>query len=167
MENRDDDDPLGLRIYQKQRWLGMSETLRRLVHHHFLLECVYNECNEEYPFAGRLDVLKQYQALFGHIAVVSTMAQSPVPDCGGVLKGIYMLLSRLEKVERECDEVNQARIQLSKVLQKRFFGRYDKPKDLFTEAIMFLNPSFRTFKAMEKALRIFWKNVPDVEEKIL
>lgn len=31
---------------------------------------------------------------------------------------------------------------------------------------MFLNPSFKNLKAMEKALRIFWKHSPDVEQKI-
>lgn len=41
-ENRDPDDPLGLKIYQKQRWLGLSDTLMRLCHHHNILKSVFN-----------------------------------------------------------------------------------------------------------------------------
>ena len=174
MENKEDKDPLGLRLYQNQRWLGLADTLRRLIHHHHLLEAIFNESDNEYPFTGRLDLLKQYHTLFGHVSFVSTIAQDPTPDCGGVLKAIYMLLSKLENSsastksnELEYEEVRHARIKLSQGLQKRFFTRYDQPKDLVTEAVMFLNPSFKNYKAMEKALHIYWKNVPDVEAKIV
>ena len=110
IENRDPSDPLGLKIYQKQLWLGLSDTLKSLIHHHDLLKSIFHEMKREYPFSGKLPLLKKYQKLFDLVAIVSKNAQNREPECGGVLKGLYVLYYKLEDWgSTQFEEVNMTK----------------------------------------------------------
>ena len=119
----------GLKLFRSERWLGICETLERLIAEHDVLCRVYVHFGDTYPFASRKELLMQYLKMYRILALPTKISQNSVPDCAGTLRELYKALSKLDPAAKYIasmkPEVKLAMEAMDHALRSRFFYRYD------------------------------------------
>ena len=171
----------GLKNFQKNRWVGLEDTIYRIILNFDALVNVYLVAEEPFPFYGQKPNLMQYRMLFHSLSRVSRAAQNPSPDSCECLRQVFLLRGKLlndaglYEDDGSCaiesdgiyEEVKEVRRELLGGLDSRIFTRYDDCENLnmVHELSMFLNPLYKNLAMMESTLLLYWKNKGDRRER--
>ena len=171
----------GLKHFQKNRWIGLEDTIHRMILNFDALVQVYLFVDKPFPFYGQKQILMQYRILFQNMSYVSRAAQNPRPDSCECIRLIYLLREKLlddaglYEEDGTCalesslihPDVKEVRRELLAGLDSRIFSRYDdcENANLVLELAMFLNPLYKKLSIMESTLARYWHNKCDRRER--
>lgn len=153
---------LKLKKFQEQRWIGLHDSINRILKNFDVLVNIYLGENMPFPFYGEKELLEQYLKLFGYLSLVSKTAQSKKPDPCTVFRLILQLRERLLiEDDKEYGDVRRARIELLHGLDSRFFSRYEsaeKNNSMSLELAMLFNPFYKNLHPLETALQNYFSS---------